>query len=175
MKAISLTIKNIGLVEDAKIDFDNPLILFYGEIQQGKTTILNAVKWVFGGAFPSDIIRNGETEALVRLDLDCGSIRREWYRARNGDTKARPVVFERNGLPVANPVAEIKQFLNPFLLDQDYLRNMTELERKKYFAATFAIDTAGLDKQITDNEAKAILEYSTVFFESSECPSVPTK
>lgn len=156
MKAKSLTIKNIGLVEDAKIEFDKPLILFYGEIQQGKTTILNAVKWVFGGAFPSDIIRNGESEAMVRLDLDCGSVTREWYRARNGDTKSRPVCFERDGRVVPNPISEIKQFLNPFLLDQDYLRNMSELERKKYFAATFAIDTAGLDEKIRLTEGIAV-------------------
>lgn len=155
MKALSLTVKNIGLVADAQIEFNKPLLLFYGEIQQGKTTLLNAVKWVFGGAFPSDIIRTGESEALVRLALDCGYIERQWYRARDGSTKARPVVFERNGAPVANPVAEIKKFLNPFLLDQDYLRNMSELERKKYFAATFAVDTVELDAAIQAREAKA--------------------
>lgn len=155
MKAISLTVKNIGLVADANIEFNKPLILFYGEIQQGKTTLLNAVKWVFGGSFPSDIIRTGESEALVRLTLDCGHIERQWYRARNGETKSRPVVFEKNGAPVTNPVAEIKKFLNPFLLDQDFLRNMSELERKKYFAATFAIDTRELDAQIAYAEAKA--------------------
>lgn len=156
MKAVSLTVKNIGLVADANIEFNKPLILFYGEIQQGKTTLLNAVKWVFGGSFPSDIIRTGESEALVRLTLDCGHIERQWYRARNGETKSRPVVFEKNGAPVTNPVAEIKKFLNPFLLDQDYLRNMSELERKKYFAATFAVDTAGLDLQISTAEQRAM-------------------
>jgi hypothetical protein len=155
MKATRLTIKNVGLVADADIVFDHPLLLFYGNIQQGKTTLLNAVKWVFGGSFPSDIIRTGESEAMVRLTLDCGHIERQWYRARNGETKSRPVIFEKNGAPVANPVAEIKKFLNPFLLDQDYLRNMTELERKKYFAATFAIDTRELDLNILAKEAKA--------------------
>lgn len=157
MKAIRLTVKNIGMVADAIIELNKPLILFYGEIQQGKTTLLNAVKWVFGGPFPSDIIRNGESEALVRLDLDCGSISREWYRGRDGSTKARSLAFERDGVQVINPVAEIKKFLNPFLLDQDYLRNMTELERKKYFAATFAVDTRGLDAQIALGEAEAAL------------------
>ena len=176
MKAIRLTVKNIGLIQDATIEFNHPLLVFYGEIQQGKTTLLNAVKWVFGGSFPSDIIRTGETEALVRLDLDCGYIERQWYRARNGDTKARPLVFEKMGRPVVNPTAEIKKLLNPFLLDQDYLRNMTELERKKYFADTFAIDTKALDSQLSSAEAKAselrskLKGYGDIDLTPVECP-----
>ncbi len=156
MKAIRLTVKNIGLVADAVIELNQPLILFYGEIRQGKTTLLNSVKWVFGGTFPSDIIRRGETEASIRLDLDCGSVFRSFYIARDGSTKARPIVFEQAGVPVRDAVAEIKKLLNPFLLDQDYLRNMTELERKKYFASMFAVDTQGIDAQITSTETQAV-------------------
>lgn len=63
MKAIKLIVKNVGIVADATIELNKPLIIFYGEIRQGKTTLLNAVKWVFGGSYPTDIIRKGETEA----------------------------------------------------------------------------------------------------------------
>lgn len=49
MKAIRLTVKNIGIIADAVIELNKPLLMFYGEIRQGKTTVLNAVKWVFGG------------------------------------------------------------------------------------------------------------------------------
>jgi DNA repair exonuclease SbcCD ATPase subunit len=156
MKAIKLTIKNIGIIADTVIELNRPLILFYGEIRQGKTTILNSVKWVFGGSFPTDIIRRGETEAYIRLDLDCGSILRSFYVARDGSTKARPVIYEQNGVPVRDAVAEIKKLLNPFLLDQDYLRAMSELERKKYFASLFTVDTAPLDAEIAATEAKAV-------------------
>lgn len=148
MKAIRLIVKNIGIVADATIELNKPLLLFYGDIRNGKTTILNAVKWVFGGAFPTDIIRWGETEAAIQLDLDCGVISRTFYVARDGSTKSRPLVFTRDGVAVRDAVAEVKKFLNPFLLDQDYLRNMTELERKKYFAAHFAVDTTALDREI---------------------------
>ena len=144
------------MIADAVIELDKPLIIFFGEIRQGKTTLLNAVKWVFGGSFPTDIIRQGETEAAIVLDLDCGRIARSFYVGRDGTTKARPVVFERDGIAVKDPVAEIKKLLNPFLIDQGYLANMTELERKKYFAKLFAVDTSGLDKEIADTESKAV-------------------
>jgi DNA repair ATPase RecN len=155
MKALKLTIKNVGLVEDAVIELNKPLLCFYGEIRQGKTTLLNAVKWVFGGTFPSDIIRRGETEALIRMDLDTGAVQRTFYVAKDGSTKARALVFEKNGTPVRDAVAEVKKMLNPFLLDQNHLSAMTELERKKYFASVFAVDTAGLDAEILATEEKA--------------------
>lgn len=145
MKIKSLAIKNIGLIENSSITLDQPLIVFYGDIQQGKTTYLNAVRWCFGGSFPSDIIRRGAKEASVTLVFDNGSITREWYIGADEVTKARPIKFIRDGLPVSKPVDEIEKLLNPFLLDQNFLVNKTEKERRKYFVELFAVDTNSLD------------------------------
>ncbi len=155
MKVKRLIIKNVGLIADTAIELNKPLIIFYGEICNGKTTLLNSVKWCFGGAFPADLIRHGENEASVRLEFEGGSISREWYRAKTGETKAREIVFIRDGKPVKRPVDEIKKFLNPFLLDQDYLRKMGETERKQYFAQLFAVDTSEIDKEMSACEAEA--------------------
>jgi DNA repair exonuclease SbcCD ATPase subunit len=156
MKVKRLVIKNIGKIADCKIELNKPLILFYGEIMQGKTTILNSVKWCFGGSFPDDIIRHGYDEASVSLEFDGGSISREWYRSKDGSTAARTISFVRDGKPVKGRVVdEIKKFLNPFLLDQDHLRKMTEIERKQYFIQLFGVDTADLDRQYSEAESGA--------------------
>ena len=155
MKVKRLVIKNIGLIADTTIELNKPLILFYGEIRQGKTTILNAIRWAFGGAYPDEIIRHGEKEASVLLEFEGGSINREWYRAKDGTTKAREIAFIRDGKPVKKPVDEIKKFLNPFLLDQDHLRKMGETERKQYFAQLFAVDTSKIDKELLACESEA--------------------
>jgi len=155
MQVKNLTITNIGKIESISVNFDKPLLLFYGEVQQGKTTILNAIRFVFGGSFPSDILRHGTDEGSVCLTFDNGSITRELYRAKDGTTKSRPVVFIRDGKPVAKPVAEIEKFLNPFLLDQDFLRNKTELERKRYFAELFHVDTTDIDAEAARCEEQA--------------------
>lgn len=152
MKITSLKVKNIGPVADATIEVNKPLLIFYGEIRQGKTTLLNAVRWVCGGAFPSDIIKHGEKEASIELGFDGGCITRSWYRTKSAEgkpseVKARSVQFVRAGKPVDSPVAELKRLLNPFLLDQDFLRNKTETERKQYFVETFAVDTSALDTE----------------------------
>ena len=160
MKITSLTVRNVGIIADAKIPINQPLIVFYGEIKMGKSTLLSAVKWCLGGTFPSDIIRHGEKEASVEMEFDGGVITRSWYRTKATDekpseTKARPVQFVRAGKPVANPVAELKRLANPFLLDQDFLRNKTELERKTYFMELFAVDTSALDTELFNAARKA--------------------
>lgn len=156
MKPTKLTIKNIGkLAGETVIEINKPLILFYGEIKQGKTTILNCVRWVCGGEFPGDIISHGQTEGEIELHFDGGMIGRSFYRAKTGETKARAVVFVKNGKPVSSPVAEIKRLLNPFLLDQDFLRNKTELERKQYFTELFAVDTTALDTELFNSQREA--------------------
>jgi AAA domain len=155
MKVTKLSIKGVGLITDTEILLNKPLLLFYGEIRQGKTTILNSVRWVCGGEFPSDIIQHGKDEALIELEFEGGMISRSWYRAKDGSTKSRPVVFVRNGKPVASPVAEIKRFLNPFLLDQDFLRNKNEIERKAFFIDLFGVNTVDLDKELFDKGREA--------------------
>jgi hypothetical protein len=157
MKITSLTISNIGAIASEVIPLNKPLLLFYGEIKQGKTTILNCVRWVCGGAYPADIIRAGFAEAFVELTFNDGSLRREFYRNRTGGVSDRPIQFVRAGRPVAGPVAEIKKLLNPFLLNQDYLRNMTETERKKFFSDLFSADTAPLDLEFYQAGNKATI------------------
>jgi DNA repair exonuclease SbcCD ATPase subunit len=152
MKAQKITIQNVGIIADAVVALDKPLICFYGDLMQGKSTILNAFKWCLGGSYPADIIRHGEKEASVVFefleDAGPGSISRSWYINKEGVTSSRPVSFIRAGKPVSRPDNEIKKFLNPYLLDNDFLKNMSEMERKQYFVTLFGVDTSDIDKEI---------------------------
>ena len=146
MKIKSLQIKNIGKIEDEMIEFNKSLNLFYGEILQGKTTILNAVKLCFGGSFSNDLIRHGESDAMVLLKFDNGSIKRTFYIAKDGIIKDRAIEFISDGEVVKKPTDAIKQLLNPFLLDQNFLINKSINDMTKYFIDLLDIDTSELDK-----------------------------
>lgn len=174
MKIKRLSIFNIGLIEDMTIEPNAPLNIFYGEIRQGKTTILNAVKLCFGGAFPSDIIKHGKDEAKVEIVFDDASIRRSFYRNKSGETVARSIEFIKDGVLIQKPVDEIKKLLNPFLLDHEHLQRMSETERKKYFTELFDIDTEELDieyQKLEENnkEIRAVIKgYGEINLESIE-------
>ena len=64
MKLQSLTIKNIGIIADTTIKLDKPLLLFYGEIRQGKSTILAAIVGEKPAAVPEHVgvfvVENGK-------------------------------------------------------------------------------------------------------------------
>src|SRR5208282_4348142 len=148
MKIKNLHVVNIGMIADETVEFNQPLILFYGAIRQGKSSFLNAVRWVFGGAFPSDIIRHGQTEASIQLTFENGYLKREFYYSEDKkEIKSRPLVLVLDGAKVPRPVDKLKAMLNPFLLDQDHLVRMTELDRKKYFAELFHTATPELDAE----------------------------
>jgi DNA repair exonuclease SbcCD ATPase subunit len=159
IKATRLIIHNIGLIRDETIDLNQPLMLFYGEVRQGKTTILNCFKYAVGAPWPEDIISHDTDEASVTFEFTedgiPGSVSRSWYIGKNGPT-AREISFIRGGKPVKPPTKELAKLLNPFLLDQDYLRNMTELQRRAFFVEFLNVDTKEYDDYYAkiDEEAK---------------------
>ena len=178
MKVVKLEIKNLGMIENMDIPVDKPLLLFYGQCCAGKTTILNAVKWCFGGAYPDDIIRHGEEEAYVVLHTSEGSIRRSWYRGKNGETKAREITVVANGASVKRPVEYLKAFLNPFILDQDHFKRMNDVDRRKYLIELFGVDTAAEDLELAKSEQTArdlravVKAYGTPVTQPVEKPDV---
>jgi len=147
-------LRNLGLHEDSKICVNKPLVAFYGDIKQGKTTILNAVKLAFGGGFPSDIIKRGEEEASIFLSFENNTtITRSFYRNKQGDTTSRPISFVQEGRVVKNPVKQLQNLINPFILDNEFFMKKTPLERQKYLIELFGVDTSEEDAEIKTLES----------------------
>lgn len=156
MKIQKLVISNVGIIGSETIEFNKPLNLFYGDVRQGKTTILNAIKWCFGGGFPDDIIKHGEKKASIELHFDKTYILRKFRKDKHGVTKAEKIEFiDENGEAVDKPVAAIEKFLNPFLLNQNHLIDMNEPSRKRFFVELFGIDTDIIDKKLVEVEQGA--------------------
>lgn len=149
MKVKELSIKNVGKIENTAIKFNKPLTVLLGDVKQGKTTILNCVKWLFRPA-PSDIIRHGQDMARIELKLEGGIMSREWYVAKDGSTKARKLnaVIDNNILSVE----DVKALINPFLLDQDFFNKMSVPEKARYLTDVMGVDTESVDNQISAQE-----------------------
>ena len=151
-----LEVKNLGIIEDVVVNIDKPLVIFYGDCLQGKTTLLNAIRLLFGGAFPDDLLRHGEEEGYAQLSTDTFSLRREWYRSKkDGAVKARALIFIRNGEIVKEPFDEIRKLINPFMLNQNYLVDMNEPDRNKFLLDLMGADTTDIDTRIEAAESRA--------------------
>ena len=65
----NLHIKNIGIIEEIEIDFNNSLNVLTGETGAGKSLIIGALNIITGGRFSRDMLRKGETLAFVEICL----------------------------------------------------------------------------------------------------------
>lgn len=63
----NLHIKNIGIIEELEIDFNNGLNVLTGETGAGKTLIIGSIGIISGGRFSKEMIRKGETNSYVEL------------------------------------------------------------------------------------------------------------
>ena len=64
-----LQIKNIALIDNADITFDERLNVLSGETGSGKSVILDSINFVLGSKADKAMIRYGESEAFVRAEF----------------------------------------------------------------------------------------------------------
>lgn len=64
---LNLHVKNMALIEEVDVDFENGLIVFTGETGAGKSLILGSVNIALGQKASKDLIRPGADYSLVEL------------------------------------------------------------------------------------------------------------
>ncbi len=67
----TLHIKNIGIIDDLTIDFNEGFNVLTGETGAGKTLIVGAIGIISGGRFSKEMIRKGETYSFVEASIFC--------------------------------------------------------------------------------------------------------
>ncbi|MDI3310213.1 MAG: AAA family ATPase [Thermoanaerobacterium sp.] len=63
---LALSIKNIALIEEVEINFDDGLNILTGETGAGKSIVIDSMMLLLGGRANKDIIRNGAQKATVK-------------------------------------------------------------------------------------------------------------
>lgn len=112
----TLNIKNVGIIEDLSIDFNEGLNILTGETGAGKTLIIGSLAILAGGRFSKDMIRNGEEFSFVEANI---------YSPENRNSIDGNIIISReihsngrnsckiNGRLVT--VNELKEFMNKLL------------------------------------------------------------
>ena len=127
-----LHIKNIGIIEDVEIDFNNGLNVLTGETGAGKTLIIGALGIISGGRFSKEMIRKGETNSYVELcmynPLDEKSIDGNIIISREINSNGRNMC-KINGRMVT--VNELKEFMKRYIEIHGQNDNQDLLDIKK--------------------------------------------
>ena len=65
----TLTIKNIGIIDDLTINLNEGFNVLTGETGAGKTLIIDALSILSGGRFSKEMIRHGEKNSYIEMSL----------------------------------------------------------------------------------------------------------
>ena len=64
-----MNIKNIGIIEDLTVEFNNGFNVLTGETGAGKTLIIDSLGIISGDRFSKEMIRHGKNHSYVELNL----------------------------------------------------------------------------------------------------------
>ena len=129
----NLHIKNIGIIEDVEIDFNNGLNVLTGETGAGKTLIIGSLGIISGGRFSKEMIRKGETNSYVEL---CMYEPESKYAVDGNIIISREINVNGRNMCKINgrmvTVNELKEFMNKFIEIHGQNDNQNLLDIKEH-------------------------------------------
>ncbi len=129
----NLHIKNIGIIENVEIDFNNGLNVLTGETGAGKTLILGSLGIISGGRFSKEMIRKGETNSYVEL---CMYEPKSEYSIDGNIIISREININGRNMCKINgrmvTVNELKEFMSKFIEIHGQNDNQNLLEIKEH-------------------------------------------
>jgi DNA repair exonuclease SbcCD ATPase subunit len=125
-----IEINNFCGIELLKIDVSK-FNLFYGKSLQGKTSIIDAIKWAILGGNEDFYIRNGASTAEVILYSDNGT-RIERRLTRGGTSKL--FIYNKKDQAVPTPQKVLNNMFNPFLFGPTDLLKMKDKDLNTFIS-----------------------------------------
>src|SRR5690349_460323 len=129
-----LSISNIALIDDLRVEFDGALNLLTGETGSGKSIIIDALGVLIGGRFTNELLKSGAergfieglfvvsaNQGLQQLLLDAGLMSFEG-KTKNGKIKPEP--FELIIRRELSTTGRNKIFINNQLATLAFLRDL---------------------------------------------------
>lgn len=112
---LRLTINNVVLIDQLRIDFDPGLCTFTGETGAGKSILLDSLGLALGSRAESRLVRHGCDKAIVTAEFDLHGTNEKSAPASNDDRKPHPVYHILNDADIIIEPSEtliLKRVLN---------------------------------------------------------------
>ena len=91
-----LTIRNLGVIDTAEIEFKSGLTVITGETGAGKTMVLTALNLILGGKSDSDYVRSGQERLVVSGKFEIGDAITSIVEDAGGFVEENEVIINRS-------------------------------------------------------------------------------
>lgn len=119
---LTLHIKNIAIIKELELSFDNGLIVLSGETGAGKSIIVDSLNFLLGAKTDKTLLKSGEKEAIVQGVFCINSSTQEQLQALGIQAEDNTVIISRTlSLEGRNECR-----INGSLVTLSMLRNITE-------------------------------------------------
>jgi len=160
-----LTIKNLAIIDDITIDFEENFNVLTGETGAGKSIIIDAIGYIFGQRASNEMIAYGKEQATIQAALylreDVAKYISETYDIDVTDECILTRVISRNGKSTCKingvlvPLHDIQE-ISPLLID-------ISSQNESQFLFNHKNHLMLLDKYIESKEANFKTNYETLF------------
>lgn len=105
---ISLSVKNLALIENAEVNFGEGLNAFSGETGAGKSLVIGSVNLALGGRAKTDMIRDHESPAEIEIVFSVDNEKdRDLYRDMGIDVEDDGLIVIRRRISDGKNIARI--------------------------------------------------------------------
>lgn len=147
MRIIGLQAENVKRLKAVRLDTNRTLIKVEGKNAAGKSSLLDAIMYAFGGGktLPDMPIRKGETKARVVIDLDEITIERRWTLKTTN-----LIVTTKEGVQLASPQAVLERLFSDLMFDPLKFATMPPSEQLIVLKRLAGLDFTSIDKKRTE-------------------------
>lgn len=119
LRVHELRADNMKRLKHVAVTLKKGVNVIAGKNGAGKTSFLDAIVYALGGkdVHPGEVIRRGETEAQVMLDLGAFVVERRWEKNEEGGEDTTLVLREPDGARLKSPQTILDSFYNSYTFD----------------------------------------------------------
>lgn len=145
MKIVKLEAENVKRLRAVSIEPDGSIVVVRGNNAQGKSSVLDAIAYALGGKAlqPAKVIREGEKEAIVRVELDGLTIERKWTSNDRSVLEVRAA----DGSKVSSPQTMLDSLVGRLSFDPLAYLNMPAPKQLEALQKVVGLDFRDLDEQ----------------------------
>lgn len=145
MKIVKLEAENVKRLRAVSIEPDGSIVVVRGNNAQGKSSVLDAIAYALGGKAlqPAKVIREGEKEAIVRVELDGLTIERKWTSNDRSVLEVRAA----DGSKVSSPQTMLDSLVGRLSFDPLAYLNMPAPKQLEALQKVVGLDFRELDEQ----------------------------